>query len=223
MCVSATAVTPGGFAIVSPGRFVRVRTRRIGMPGYDFELILSRPLYEPELDPLFQRTRGNVTVGFVRDAEQADHTGQAGCSWHAASLAAAVMEVIGHIEASAPGLRVLRVEADPLLTLREIAERAGRTAESVRLSIKGTLGPGGFPAPETTTGPRTARQTAPHRRWRWSQVAAWYGIDGPQLHEAGPTARAINGWLELREVVPQVAPEPRAIVAALASALRATA
>jgi hypothetical protein len=205
------------------------------MPGYDFRLILSRPLFEPELDPLFQRTRGDVTVGFVRDAEQADHTGQAGCSWHAASLAGAIMEVIGHVEASAPGLRVLRAEADPLLSLREIAERVGRTAESVRLSIKGTLGPGGFPAAETTTAPQTepqtashraphpAPRTAQHRRWRWSQVAAWYGIDVPQLHEAGPTTRAINGWLELREVVPQVAPEPRAIVAALASALRATA
>jgi hypothetical protein len=185
------------------------------MPGYDFELILSRPLYEPELDPLFQRTRGNVTVGFVHGPQQVEHTGQAGCSWHAASLAGAVMEVIGHVEASAPGLRVLRVEADPLLSLGDIAERVGRTVESVRLSIKGTRGSGGFPASETST----ARQ----RLWRWSRVAAWYDIDVPQLQEAGPTARAINAWLELREVVPQVAPEPRAVVAALASALHATA
>jgi hypothetical protein len=190
-------------------------TRRIGMPGYDFELILSRPLYEPELDPLFQRTRGNVTVGFVHDPGHAEHAGQAGCSWHAASLAEAIMEVIGQVEASAPGLRVLRVEADPLLSLRGIAERVGRSVESVRLSIKGSRGPGGFPVSETTT----------HRLrlWRWSQVAEWYGIDEPQLREAGPTARAINGWLALREVVPQIAPEPRSMVAALASALRATA
>jgi hypothetical protein len=185
------------------------------MPGYDFELILSRPLFEPELDPLFQRTHGNVTVGFVRDRQQAEHTGQAGCSWEAGSLAAAVMEVIGHIEASAPGLRVLRVEADPLLSMREIAERVGRTIESVRLSIKGARGPGNFPTSETTT-PR-------HRLWRWSQVAAWYGIDDPQIREAGPTSRAINGWLALREIVPQVAPEPRSIVSALASAVRASA
>lgn len=185
------------------------------MPGYDFELVLSRPLYEPELDPLFQRTRGNVTVGFAQDPEQAEHTGQAGCSWHAASLAGAVMEVIGHVEASAPGLRVLRVEADPLLSLGDIADRVGRTVESVRLSIKGARGPGGFPASETAT--------ARHRLWRWSEVAAWYGIDAPQLREAGPTTQAINGWLALRAVVPQVAPEPRSIVAALASALRATA
>ena len=37
------------------------------MPAYDFELLLSRPFLEPELDALFQRTRGQVTVGFVRD------------------------------------------------------------------------------------------------------------------------------------------------------------
>jgi hypothetical protein len=185
------------------------------MPGYDFELVLSRPLFEPELDPLFQRTRGDVTVGFVPDADQAEHTGQAGCSWDACSLAAAVMEVIGHVEASAPGLRVLRVEADPLLSMRDIAERVGRTIESVRLSIKGARGPGHFPASETMT-PR-------HRLWRWSQVAAWYGIDDPQIREAGPTSRAINGWLALREIVPQVAPEPLTMVSALASAVRATA
>jgi hypothetical protein len=185
------------------------------MPLYDFELVLSRPLFEAELDPLFQRTRGEVTVGFVRDPQSADHPGQAGCSWEAYSLAAAILEVVGHIEASAPGLTVLRVEADPLLSMREIAERVGRTIESVRLSIKGARGPGHFPASETST-PR-------HRLWRWSQVAEWYGIDDPQIQEAGPTARAINGWLALREVIPDVAPDPRTVVAALNTAVRATA
>jgi hypothetical protein len=185
------------------------------MPLYGFELVLSRPLFEPELDPLFQRTRGDVTVGFARDEASAGHPGHAGCSWEAHSLAAAILEVVGHIEASAPGLMVLRVEADPLLSIREIAERVGRTIESVRLSVKGARGPGRFPASETST-PR-------HRLWRWSQVAEWYGIDDPQVREARPTARAINGWLALREVVPEVAPDPRKVVAALRSAVRATA
>lgn len=185
------------------------------MPNYDFDLVLSRPLFEHELDALFQRTHGEVTVGFVPDAHQADHPGHAGCRWQSTSLAGAIMEVIAHVEASSPGLRVLRVEADPLLSMRDIAERVGRTIESVRLSIKGARGPGNFPAAETST-PR-------HRLWRWSQVAVWYGIDDPQIREAGPTARAINGWLALRDVVPQIAPEPRTMVRALASAIRATA
>ena len=175
------------------------------MRTYDFDLVLSRPLLETELDPLFQRTRGLVTVGFVEDPEQADHPGSAGCSWDAPSLASAIMEVVGHLEAAAPGLRVLRVEADPLLSMREIAERIGRTAESVRLAVKRPT----FPAPET--------EVAGHRQWRWSPVAEWYEIHDPRLREAGPTAQAINGWLAMREIIPEVTPDPFAVVAAVAS------
>jgi hypothetical protein len=177
------------------------------MPDYDFELVLSRPLLEIELDPLFERTHGLVTVAVVADLAETDRLGQAGCSWEAHSLSAAVMEIIEHLESSAPGLRVLRVEADPLLTMREIAGRVGHTLESVRLSVRGVRGPGGFPAAEVVN--------QQHRLWRWSRVAAWYGIDDPQLREAAPTARAINGWLDLRDVVPQVAPAPEEITSAL--------
>lgn len=185
------------------------------MPAYDFELTLSRPLYEPELDPLFQRTRGQVTVGFVRDGHPADRPGQAACVWESSSLAGAVMEIIGHLEASAPGLRVTGLDADPLLSVQEIADRVGRTVESVRQSVKGAMSARRpFPPAETAT---------PHRLWRWSVVADWYGIQDPQIREADPTARAVNGWLALREVVPEVAPDPRSLVIALGTAIRATA
>lgn len=185
------------------------------MPNYDFELVLSRPLFEPELDALFQRTQGDVTVSFAEDVRRAGHTGHAVCHRQAPSLAAAVIEIAGHVEAACPGLRVLRVDADPLLSMREIAERTGRTAESVRLSIRGVRGAAAFPAAEAST--------ARHRLWRWSHVAAWYGIDDPQIREAGPTAQAVNGWLALRDVVPEIAPEPWTLVRALASAVRASA
>jgi hypothetical protein len=181
---------------------------------YDFDLVLSRPLVTAELDPFFQRTRGLVTVGFVDDLRQADHPGTAGCCWEASSLASAVMEVIGHLEAAAPGLRVLRVEADPLLSLREIAERTGRTAESVRLAIK---------RPQIPTFPTSETSVAGHRQWRWSAVAEWYGLADPRLREAAPTAQAINGWLAMREIIPEVTPEPYAVVAAVTSAIRASA
>ncbi len=175
------------------------------MRTYDFQLVLSRPLVEAELDPLFQRTRGLVTVGFVEDPGQLDHPGSAGCCWDAPSLASAVMDVIGHLEAAAPGLRVLRMEADPLLALREIAERLGRTPESVRLAVKRPT----FPAPEAAV--------AGHRQWRWSAVSAWYGVHDPRLREAAPTTQAINGWLAMREIIPEVTPDPFTIVAAVAS------
>jgi len=181
------------------------------MAAYDFELVLSRPVFEHELDPLFERTQGYVTVACVRSAAEVSGPGHARCHWDAPSLAAAMVEVITHVEAAVPGICVRRAEADPLLTLREIAERVGRTFEAVRLASTGQRGPGGFPKPET------------HRLWRWSHVAAWYGVEDHVLDEAGPTSRAVNGWLALRDVVPELAPDPRALVAALTRAIRATA
>lgn len=195
------------------------------MPSYDFALILSRPLYEDELDPLFDRTYGAVTVSIISEPQHADRApapthhrpndelrsadrlGNASCTWPGATLAVAIMEVVGHVEESAPGLHVLQVEADPLLTIRDIAERVGRSLDSVRHAITGARGATGFPSSEMST--------AGHRLWRWSKVAAWYGLDDPQLIEAKPTVQAINGWLALRDVVPDVAPAPEEITSAL--------
>ncbi|GAA4315073.1 hypothetical protein ACFQY7_34190 [Actinomadura luteofluorescens] len=207
------------------------------MPSYDFALILSRPLYEDELDPLFDRTYGAVTVSIMSEPQHADRhhsndelrsaarppaparhhsndelrsadrLGNASCTWPGATLAAAIMEVVGHVEESAPGVHVLRVEADPLLTIRDIAERVGRSLDSVRHAITGARGATGFPSSEMST--------AGHRLWRWSKVAAWYGLDDPQLIEAKPTVQAINGWLALRDVVPDIAPAPEEVTSAL--------
>ncbi|RFS86192.1 hypothetical protein D0T12_06110 [Actinomadura spongiicola] len=177
------------------------------MPSYDFALILSRPLYEDELDPLFDRTHGAVTVSVVQDPQHANRPGSASCSWQSATLAAAIMEVVEHVEASAPDVSVLQVEADPLLTIRDIAERVGRSLDSVRHAITGARGAAGFPSSEMSS--------AGHRLWRWSKVAAWYGLDDPQLVEAKPTVQAINGWLALREVVPDVAPPAEDVTSAL--------
>ncbi|MER7543637.1 hypothetical protein [Actinomadura sp.] len=194
------------------------------MPSYDFALILSRPFYEDELDPLFDRTHGAVTVSIISEPEPADgpaaaahrpydepraadRLGNASCSWPGATLAAAIMEVVGHVEESAPGLHVLQVEADPLLTIRDIAERVGRSLDSVRHAITGARGATGFPSSEMST--------AGHRLWRWSKVAAWYDLHDPQLVEAKPTVQAINGWLALRDVVPDVAPAPEDVTSAL--------
>ncbi|GLZ12294.1 hypothetical protein Acsp04_25290 [Actinomadura sp. NBRC 104425] len=181
------------------------------MPGYDFALVLSRPLYEEELDPLFDRTRGLVTVSIITEPQHADRPGSAHCTWQGPTLAAAIMEVVAHVEEAAPGVRVQRVEADPLLTIRDIAERVGRSPDSVRLSITGARGPGGFPAAEMSS--------AGHRLWRWSKVAAWYGVDDPQLREAQPTAQAINGWLALRDIVPDIAPAPEDVTSALSAVI----
>ncbi|MFC7730408.1 hypothetical protein [Actinomadura keratinilytica] len=61
--------------------------------------------------------------------------------------------------------------------------------------------------------------SAGHRLWRWSKVAAWYGVDDPQLREAQPTAQAINGWLALRDIVPDIAPAPEDVTSALSAVI----
>lgn len=63
------------------------------------------------------------------------------------------------------GARVLRVEPDPLVSLANIAERAGLTRAAVTLYRQGKRG-SGFPAP-------VARVTTPTPLWDWAEVAAW--------------------------------------------------
>lgn len=82
--------------------------------------------------------------------------------------------------------------------MSEIAERTGRTRESVRLLIGGDRGPGGFPAPVTYFRSR-------QRMWRWQEVAVWFAesLDEPQL--VGDSSRAqfitaVNANLQWRNV-----------------------
>jgi hypothetical protein len=70
---------------------------------------------------------------------------------------------------------------------------------------------------------RRSRPSIGSRLWRWSAVAEWYGIEDSRMREAGPTAKAVNGWLALREIVPELAPDPRTLIAVLTNAVRAIA
>ncbi len=79
------------------------------------------------------------------------------------SYLAAVMSAISDVEAAVPGARVIRVLPDEYVSLVEIADRTGRTRESVRLLSIGERGPGGFP-------PTAAREA----ERRWTEVAAWF-------------------------------------------------
>ncbi|MDX6299926.1 MAG: hypothetical protein QOF53_1140, partial [Nocardioidaceae bacterium] len=57
-------------------------------------------------------------------------------------------------------LEVLHVDPDELVWASEIAERTGRTRQSVDQLIKAQRGPGGFPIPNL----RGAHDTAPLRQ-----------------------------------------------------------
>lgn len=86
---------------------------------------------------------------------------------------------------------VRRIEPDPLVTLSDIAERAGLTRAAVSQYAAGHRGDGAFPAP-------VARVTADSPLYEWSVVAEWLCRHGVLDDDAVGLARAVveaNGRL----------------------------
>jgi predicted DNA-binding transcriptional regulator AlpA len=104
------------------------------------------------------------------------------------SLLEAVLLAIDAVE-SVNGLTVRRVDEEHLVTVNEIAERLGRSRQSVNQLIAGDRGDGTFPQP-------LGRTRGHGRVWSWSEVAEWAGVD----FDAETTAvlQAVNGALALR-------------------------
>ncbi|MER6991185.1 hypothetical protein ABT337_16575 [Saccharopolyspora hirsuta] len=126
------------------------------MRNHEFTLILDREPDDAGLDALFEAgcddgtveiQTGVTLVHFTRDAP---------------SLGRALVTAIQDCERA--GFRVEGVQSDDLVPLRTIAERLGRTYESVRLLATARRGPGGFPAPLSSEG---------WSLYSWSQVADW--------------------------------------------------
>lgn len=157
------------------------------MRGLEFTLVMAGDLEdEGTIDALFEAGCDDATFGTV------DGVGYGDFVREATTFAAAVHSAIAGVE-SVPGLRVVRVEPDDLVTMNEIAQRMDRSRESVRLLIAGQRGPGGFPAPASHLKARS-------RLWRWSEVAAWAeNVDLVVPPHAGPFVAAINAALALRE------------------------
>src|SRR5262249_3251901 len=100
------------------------------------------------------------------------------------------------------------VEPDDLVTMAEIARRAGRSRESVRQLVTGERGPGGFPPP-------VANLTRRSPGWRWGDVVGWLAGKGAVdkrrppgaararsgAEDLGTAVAAINAVLELRRHV----------------------
>jgi hypothetical protein len=90
------------------------------------------------------------------------------------SPATALTSAITDIERGVPGASVLRID-EQLMNLNDLADRLGRTAESVRLLATAARGPGGFPPPAGIIGKGV-------RVWRWADVRPWlveHGIADP--------------------------------------------
>ena len=122
----------------------------------------------------------------------------------AARFEDAVLDAMDDLQHVFPEAQILEVKPDPLVSLDEIAERADRTHESVRLLVNGKRGPGGFPPPAGGRGRRS-------KVWRWYEVERWFreelGVDVAG-HEHGAFLAAVNTLLELRRVVADAARTP---------------
>jgi hypothetical protein len=162
------------------------------MTFFQFTLIVEGPDLQDEdrVEALYVAGCDDATIGRVGTTQYLDFDREA------ETLADAVFEATKTIETAVPGARVVHVEPDDLVTMAEIAERTGRTRESVRLLINGERGPGRFPAAVTHFKAR-------NRMWQWQDVAEWF-VD--ELGEPSPDAdvtpsefiAAFNAGLRLR-------------------------
>jgi hypothetical protein len=170
------------------------------MNTYRFTLIVEgADLQETDrLEALFGAGCDDATVGRVGGVQYLDFDREAD------SLSTAVLGALRAIEAADPALRVVAVEPDDLVTMTEIAQRTGRTRESVRLLVRGDRGPGRFPAPATHFRTRQPM-------WKWQTVAAWFAeaLGEPQSSEDPSAARFITAfnaalsWRRAKEKIPE--------------------
>ncbi|MFZ1361599.1 MAG: hypothetical protein WAS05_01510 [Candidatus Nanopelagicales bacterium] len=153
-----------------------------------FTLVLNREPTDVELDLLYELGCHDASIesGLGHGLAHFDREGD---------TASAVVSAIDQVESA--GLKVRRVETEPdYVTLKEIAERTGRTYESIRLISQGKRG-NGFPAP-----------VSPHIAvWRWRDVVDVLDIQEevqPQerLHAV---AAVVNGQLAIQQAMPHLA------------------
>lgn len=148
------------------------------MKTYEFSIIASG--LDPEADDFELRfydagcddatvafQRGHIILDFAREAISAED-----------AIASAVSA------AEAAGATVDRVEPDPLVTLAEIAARAGVTRAAITQYGKGRRA-SGFPPP-------AAKVTSSNPLWRWSLVARWLCRRGKLSEAAAAEAEAVE-------------------------------
>jgi len=165
------------------------------MKTYTFTLVLSgfTELKEDLEDRLFESGCDDALLSFRDGIPYLDFDREA------KSLQEAILSAINNVEGTGISARVIRVEPDELVTASEIADRTGRSRESIRLLAAGKRGKGSFPPPLRGMKSRT-------RLWRWAEVAIWFAegegdLTDPPVDEAH-TIAAINGALELRRHAP---------------------
>lgn len=159
---------------------------------HSFTLFLTGPdvLDDEHMDALYDAGCDDALFG-ERDGAQ-----YAAFDREARTFSEALASAIHDVTSALPGLQVVRIEPDQLVTLSAIAERSGRTRESIRLLSTGERGPGGFPAPVAYADHKT-------RLWHWPDVVDWLTEHNKARievdAEAADLVAALNAAFDLRE------------------------
>lgn len=158
------------------------------MPEFEFMLVVEGA--DPQSDEVaYALYEAGCSDALIRSCDGIDYLD---FDREAESLEEAVLSAVTDIE-SVDGLKVVRLADAGLVSMADIAERTGRTRESVRLLVAGERGPGGFPPP--VTDPR-----ARYRLWRATEVEHWMRtiLGGDYEAHEDHVRVAINASLELR-------------------------
>jgi len=154
------------------------------MNNYNFTLVLAAHaglVDGTAIEALGEHGVSDATVS------RADGTWTAEFDREAKSFPEALTSAVRAVRAA--GLVVRRVEPDDLVTMSELADRLGRSIESVRLLTTGQRGDGSFPAP-------VVRMTSRGHLWSWAQVARWDRRPTPEVQQAEWIA-GINARIQL--------------------------
>lgn len=168
------------------------------MKTWNFQLRLNRAPTDDEVEALYEAGLDDAGV------ETGPNGGLVDVDRVAKNLIAAVVSAVQQVE-KVPGLTVTGLATEDSVTLGDIAQRLGRTYESVRLLASGERGPGGFPPPVVDAGSI--------RVYSWMAVAKWAGDAlGTALPPANASLTVINDALRLRSELTEVsADDARAV------------
>jgi hypothetical protein len=152
---------------------------------HTFKIVLDREPSDEEYDVLADVGCDDAAFGVENGISVAEFDRES------ETLIQALSSAIRDVESV--GLKVVRVLDGDLLTLADIADRIGRSRESIRRYAVGTRGSGDFPPPVNPDGGGTAF-------YRWSEVAPWLrshlGVDAP---DGDDSLVVVNLALQLRQ------------------------
>jgi hypothetical protein len=135
------------------------------MTEHTFTLVftMADDSLEPHLDALVDAGCDDAT--FAGPAPNG--TFEADFDREAPTFPEAVVSAVRAVRDTLPGFHLRRLAPDDLVSQSAIAERTGRSVESVRLFIAGKRGPGGFPLAAAAINHKT-------QIWSWVEVSHWW-------------------------------------------------